>query len=315
MGETYCSTFADRLSNFGRRKLNSFRGRPQRNYQRALIGRNWYDPSARSDMPMLFIGGCGRSGTTLLREMLNRHPNIFCGPETSMFGLPFWPNNIAKMWNVDEAGIKKDVQQAKNLIQYADNFYSHHTNTVGKTRAADKTPNNVRVISKLLTWFPEGIFIHVIRDCRDVVCSLRNHPKEIIINSKIVPNNINRPISECATRWLNDVSSGLVYRNHPRYYELRYEDLAAKPEATLRSLCDFIGEEYSAEMLNPQASKQDNMNVGRLVNNQNSKEKISTQSIGRWENGLNNKEKYDFIDIAGELLVTLGYTEDHTWAR
>lgn len=304
-----------RLSNLIRRKIRDIRRRPQRRYQRELLKRDWYDSSARSQLPLIFMGGCGRSGTTLLRELLNRHPKIFCGPETSMFGIPFWPNNIAKMWNMDETAIKNSASKAKNIVEYADKFYRNHSHTVGKIRAADKTPNNVRVIGKVLTWFPQSLFIHVIRDGRDVVCSLRNHPKEIIVNGKIVPNHINRPISECATRWLADTSSGLAYRSHPRYFEVRYEDLVTKPEATLEALCEFIGEDFCKEMLDPGASKADNMHAGRLVNNQNSKDKISTRSIGRWREGLSYKEKADFIDIAGELLISLNYAEDHLWGK
>jgi len=266
-------------------------------------------------MPMIFIGGCGRSGTTLLREMLNRHPNIFCGPETSMFGLPFWPDNISKMWNIDEQKIFNQAQQADNLVEFAEQFYQSQSEQAGKQRAADKTPNNIRVIDKILTWFPNSRFIHIVRDGRDVACSLRHHPKQQIVHGKIVPSEINRPISECATRWLNDTSSGLVYRSHPRYYEVRYEDLVREPVLSLKKICEFIDEDYSNEMLEPNASLLDSMDVGRLVNNQNSKDKISSKSVGRWSQELSSEEKREFTDVAGELLIAMGYAEDYSWAK
>lgn len=303
-----------RCINFTKRAIRDIKRRPQRKYQRALLDRNWYDLSARSDMPMIFIGGCGRSGTTLLREMLNRHRNIFCGPETSMFGLPFWPNNISKMWNIPEAEIASQASQAENLVDFAGQFYQSQSNAVEKLRAADKTPNNIRVIGKLLTWFPNSHFIHIIRDGRDVACSLRQHPKEKIIDGKIVPTDINRPITDCATRWLNDTSCGLVYRGHPRYQEVRYEDLVASPEASLNKLCEFICEDYQPQMLQPEASVADGMDIGRLVNNKNSKDKISNKRVGRWANNLTPQEKTDFVNVAGELLLSLGYVDDHLWA-
>lgn len=315
MDLNYFASLTPRLRNFATRKIRDFSRRSQRRYQRSLISRDWYDLSARSEMPLIFMGGCGRSGTTLLREMINRHPNIFCGPETSMFGLPFWPNNIAKMWNIDEGTIKYEAERSRNLVQYAENFYSYHSSAMAKPRAADKTPNNVRVVGKLLTWFPKSLFVHVIRDGRDVACSLRNHPKEIIVNGQIVANHINRPISECATRWLNDTSSGLVYRNNPRYYEVRYEDLVTKPEITLRLLCEFIGETFSIQMLDPQSANTDSMDAGRLINNHNSNDKISTVSVGRWQKNLSYLERQDFIDVAGELLLSLGYVKDHSWVK
>jgi len=304
-----------RALEFLRRKIRDFKRRPVRKYEADLVKRNWYDLSARSELPLVLIGGCGRSGTTLLREMLNRHPKLFCGPETSMFGLPFWPNNISKMWNLDERRLISDAQAADNLVQFAEQFYIEQTARAGKERAADKTPNNIRVIGKLLTWFPKGRFIHIIRDGRDVACSLRNHPKEKIENGKIVPSLINRPIGECAKRWLDDTSSGLAYRAHPRYHEIKYEDLVSDPHSVLKELCQFIGEDFQPCMVDPDASQSDNMDAGRLVNNQNSKEKVSSRSLGRWRKDLTVDEKKDFEDIAGELLITLDYVDSNQWLK
>ena len=307
------SGFYRRCLGFLRRQIRDFKRWNIRSYERALIKRNWYDLSARSELPLVLIGGCGRSGTTLLREMLNRHSKLFCGPETSMFGLPFWPKNISKMWNLDEKILNSNAQAAENLVNFAEDFYIEQSSQAGKARPADKTPNNVRVIGKLLTWFPKGRFIHIIRDGRDVACSLRNHPKEKIENGKIVPSLINRPIVECAQRWLNDTSSGLVYRRHPRYHEIKYEDLVTEPEAVLIGLCKFLGEDYQPSMVDPSASQSDNMGVGRLVNNQNSKEKVSSRSLGRWRDDLTENEKKDFDNVAGELLITLGYVDSKGW--
>lgn len=307
--------FFSRVLRFVRRKTKDFKWRRARKYQAKLIKRNWYDLSARSQLPIILIGGCGRSGTTLLREMLNRHPKLFCGPETSMFGLPFWPNNISKMWNLNEQSIISEAQKAEHLIDFAEKFYTEQTTKAGKKRPADKTPNNVRVVGKLLTWFPNGLFIHIIRDGRDVACSLRNHPKEKIENGKIVPSLIDRSISECAQRWLNDTSAGLAYRSHPRYYEVKYEELVSDPQTVLNELCQFIGEAYHSCMVDPNASRSDNMDAGRLVNNHNSNGKISNQSLGRWRNDLTANEKREFVDIAGELLIVLDYVDSNEWLR
>ena len=313
LGQQY--GFFRRTLAFVRRKIRDFNRRRGRKYQAALVKRNWYDLSARSQLPIVLIGGCGRSGTTLLREMLNRHPNLFCGPETSMFGLPFWPENISKMWNLDEQEIILEAQKSDNLIHFAEQFYSEQTARAGKTRPADKTPNNIRVVGKLLTWFPNGLFIHIIRDGRDVACSLRNHPKEKIENGKIVPSRIDRPITECAQRWLNDTSAGLAYRAHPRYCEVKYEELVSNPQAVLNKLCDFIDEAYYPFMVDPDASQSDSMGAGRLVNNQNSNEEISNRSLGRWRKDLTVAERKDFENVAGELLIALGYVDNSQWLK
>ena len=81
----------------------------------------------------------------------------------------------------------------------------------------------------------------------------------------------------------------------------------------MRELCEFLGEDYQPSMVDPSASKADNMGVGRLVNNQNSKEKISSRSLGRWRDDLTENERKDFDNVAGELLLTLGYVDSKDW--
>ena len=68
-------------------------------------------------------------------------------------------------------------------------------------------------------------------------------------------------------------------------------------------------------MVDPSASKDDNMNAGRLVNNQNSKEKVSNRSLGRWRDDLTVDEKKDFDNVAGELLIALGYVDSRDWLK
>jgi len=251
----------------------------------------------------------------LLREILNRHPRIFCGPETSMFGLPFWPPNIASFWEIDEAELRLEVSNSVNLIRFAERFYRRQAIEAGKIRWADKTPNNIRSIEKILTWFPKGKFIHIIRDGRDVVCSLRNHPKEKFVNGVLVPLNNNNPIPVCANRWLNDTAKGLSFRGHPRYMEIRYEDLVANPESEIQRICNFVGEEYNSSMLDIRNVAGKTMKRGRLINNANAAQRITPRSVGRWRKDLTRTEKQQFIDLAGEFLIVAGYVNNHIWLK
>lgn len=296
-----------------KRLLRRIRNLKRHIYERSLVKRGWYDLSIRSLDEAIIIGGCGRSGTTLLREILNRHPRIFCGPETSMFGLPFWPPNIAPFWEIDEKEVRALANGSKNLIRFAEKFYRTATSNAEKVRWADKTPNNVRSIEKILTWFPKGKFIHVLRDGRDVVCSLRHHPKEKLINGVLVPLNTNNPISVCAKRWLHDTAKGLSFRGHPRYMEVRYEDIVADPESQIRRLCSFINEDFYPSMLDTNRVDGKSMKSGRLINNPNASQPITPRSVKRWQKDLSPDERKEFASVAGELLIATGYAKDHTW--
>lgn len=277
-----------------------------------LRASGWYDPSARSDQHAVFIGGCGRSGTTLFKEVLNRHPNLACGPETSLYGLPFSVDNIAAPWGIDRDELLSLQASSQNLIGFADRFSQRFLDQEGKRRWVEKTPNNVRAIGPILTWYPNARFIHVIRDGRDVACSLRNHPKERIENGRIVPLKTNNPMDRCATRWRDDVADGLAYRGHPRVTEVRYEDLVRDPASEFARVCTFIGESFDEAMLH--ASDNEPARVGQNLNNPGASSAITHRAIGRWERDLSDTERRTVDDIAGELLIALSYADDHGWA-
>lgn len=279
---------------------------------RAVMERDpWYESSDASEDAAILVGGCGRSGTTLVTEILNRHPRIACGPETTFFCDPPNPGRLSVMWNIDRGEIERMIAQSPSVVRFAETFFRRFAEGEGKARWADKTPRNVRVIPRLLSWFPRGRFIHVVRDGRDVACSLRHHPRTTIKHGKVVPASNNNPIGACARRWLEDTSLGLVFRGHPRCFELRYESIVGDPEPTLRALCDFLGEDFDPAMLDE--SRPDDKVEGRLMNNPEAGRRVHGSSVGRWRRDLSPGEAEDFDRIAGELLIALGYAEGHGW--
>lgn len=280
-----------------------------------LRAAGWYALSARSGMDAVFIGGCGRSGTSLFKEVLNRHPRLACGPETSLFGLPFYLPNMSEMWGIPISELRVMQDESSNLVCFAERFAHRFLSEESKHRWVEKTPNNVRAIGKLLTWFPNSRFVHVIRDGRDVVCSLRHHPKRRIVNGKVIPVHRNNPVSITAKRWVEDTAAGLAYRGHPRVIEVRYEALVSDPERVFSQVCGFIGEEFDPSMLAPAESHASPSRPGMNLNNPEASAGISPRSVGRWVKDLEPDERQTFVDIAGELLITLGYASDHAWTR
>lgn len=231
-----------------------------------------------------------------------------------MFGLPFDPDNLWPRWEIPEDELRAGEKGCANIVEFAEWFYRTYLlrGTVA-TRWADKTPNNVRVVDRLLAWFPEGRFIHVIRDGRDVVCSLRHHPKQKYVGGEIVAQEITNPISRCASRWLEDTSAGLAYEGHPRYLSVRYEELVSDPRPTMARVCAFLNEPFAEPMIHPNAESNDRRLEGRVMCNENAIKPISSQSVGRWKRDLSSNEQREFCDIAGELLIALGYATNHDW--
>ncbi len=289
------------------------RHRHRQRYQAQLIRSGWYELSARSTTAAVFIGGCPRSGTTLLRELLDRHSGFACGIETSLLIPGYDSRRIAERCQLERREVEQLAAQCRTLVEMADRFYGELAARRGKARWVDKAPWNVRVINRLLTWFPNGRFLHLVRDGRDLVCSLRHHPRQVLRRGRVRSVSTNQPIDQCAVTWHDETSQGLAYAGHPRYLEVRYEHLVGRPEAELQRVCRFLDEQYEPAMLIPDTTVAATAPAARLLNNPLAAAAISTASVGRWQRDLSLPERHRFAEIAGELLLALGYVKDHGW--
>ncbi len=171
-----------------------------------------------SETPII-IGGCGRSGTTLLSSMLSAHPQIFAiTNETHAF-----------------CGTRKTGKRNKfNLSNLYANFFFEKIPQPCK-RWCEKTPSNILYFQELLDYFDNRVkLINIVRDGRDVVLS--EHPSK--------PGEY----WVAPERWVNDVSASLPFENNSNVYTVRYEDLISEYEQTMRKLCQFLGIEYTESL-------------------------------------------------------------------
>src|SRR3990172_2465569 len=209
-----------------------------------------------------FIVGCGRSGTTLLRAMLDSHPELAIPGEsyfvvsmgrhrrryerdgrllTERFIADIVGHPRFRRWGLQETEVREALTPSPRgypgAVRCVFALYAHRE---GKERYGDKTPSYVLNIPMLARLFPEARFVHIIRDGRDVALSLRD--------VQFGPGDIR----EAALLWKRSVKRGMRagrQLGRGRYREVQYEELLDDPEVTLRGLCDFIELDYSEEML------------------------------------------------------------------
>ena len=275
---------------------------------------SWYDTRDTCPDDAVFIVGCGRSGTTLLRETLNRHPDLAFGPETAFLCDLVNPKRMSVEWDMPVGEIESMLRESASVVRFAERFFGRLAEREGKPRWADKTPRNATALAKILAWFPNARVVHLIRDGRDVACSLRHHPRQAIRGGRVVPINTNNPITKCARQWRNEASMGLAFRDHPRCTEIRYEDVVREPEPSVRRLCEFLGLEFTPALLSPSESEGE-ARAGRLIHNPLADSGVHDKSIGRWRRDLSPEERHTFCRIAGELLIALGYAPDRAWVE
>jgi len=211
-----------------------------------------------NDTPII-IGGCGRSGTTLLLTILGAHPHIY----------PF-PGETGAFLNWDSGG-KNEV-----AVPHLSGLYSYILTSkipTKSTRWCEKTPMNVRYFDKILDYFKKNVkIIHIVRDGRDVMLSRHpSDPESYWVNPD---------------RWVNDVQAGLKFIDHPQVLTIKYEDLILSYEKTLSKICNFINEKFTGELKdwfknsNLGGSPVQEHAWGKSIS-QN--QKLHTKSIGKWK--------------------------------
>lgn len=311
------------------------------------------------DRPIL-IGGCGSSGTTLLRELIHLNPRIYCGPELSflnkrqLYEQPYsqtreefrqyldqgiattaslsidwlpWSATFSHrreyrfLENSQNYGVTRDEllelsQQCSSFGGLVDAFFAKTLQQAGKLRWAEKTPTNCYCIQHFLDLYPQGLYVQVIRDGRDVVPSLvkRGYPAPIAVR-----------------RWMYDTACGLRFRGQPRYTEVRYEALVTQPEQTLQDLYAFLGEEPPAAL--PANPVSQGGRIDHATWTLQPGQGISTSALGKWKKAdYSQKEAIEELFYANrfsrhssrflglpanmngnDLLAMLGYDPQEEW--
>lgn len=241
----------------------------------------------------IIIGGLPRSGSTLLRFLLDASSHIISGPETSFFTLPLHqqqmkihrlvPKLSAKL-GIPEGDLREEILAAKTSYQAYDgisDLLAKHAG-VSKPCWAEKSPRNCFSYHWLNAENPEFYFISTIRHGLDVVTSvIDNHPKR--------GNEY-----WCPVQGYVDTMLAVYSFNHPRHIIIKYEELVAKPERILRDLFRFLGLAYENHIV--EAFNEDSVTSDlNKVNQPKLSCPIKSDWVGRWKNDKHKSRVDEFM--------------------
>lgn len=252
----------------------------------------------------VFIGGAPRSGTTLVLHMLGRHSEIATFYETKIVssllawleGTIFNPFDPENAWDFRlHEYFERDEIYRSFGVALAD-LFGRCAASQGKRLWVEKTPRNVLQVDALLEMLPGLRFVHVVRDGRDVAVSM--------LKLEATPDTI----PECARLWASYVRAGRsACRRHPECcLEIRYEELVTNPLSAVERLCAHLGVTVEPGMANIESLK-----VSLFEENWGSAAAPATP-VDRWRRS-SDFPKQAFKEVAGDLLVELGYEADADW--
>lgn len=270
-----------------------------------------------------FIVGCQRSGTTLLRLMVNAHPRLRV-PRESWFisdlmdQLPLdsplteQERELAfrlisnhhrwKEWEIADEKLREIIDSLESplLRDLVDAVFQNCANPENKPRWGDKTPPYLKEMDRLHQLFDKAKFIHIIRDGRDVCVSL--------LKTKW---NDRTTIEQIAQYWCEMVEAGIASGGRlgkELYLEVNYEDIVLQPEESLKRICDFLGEEFDGRMLDFYQSSSEELSEAQKQKQIHEKTKRPPKSSDayRWRREMNPMAVALFEAIAAETMDRVG---------
>ncbi len=276
-------------------------------------------PSQIQSLSPVFLVGCPRSGTTLLQQLLDAHPDIAIAPETH-FIRNFWLKRkdygdltndanyqalLEAICNIPEfvemelsiAAFRDAAQNVeRNYASLLDLLLEQFCQNRNTKIVGEKTPNHLLYMQTLQEFFPTARFIHIVRD-----------PRAVVNSWKTVPWSTGS-ISGDAEVWRRYMATARQSPPDSRaVFILHYEQLISESEECLKKLCHFLDLQFDVKMLNYHASRSTRVNITREPWKGNAVTPVSNKSLTRWQQELTKAEVATIELVAGEEMSQFGY--------
>jgi hypothetical protein len=318
-------------------------------------------------MPVFFIVGRARSGTTWLRSILNAHPEILCWGEGRLFERSFRRKDIeeSKLKNIPPNSLYGAFFESRDLRAWMDSsiwsmgkdtderlndltrlaidyFLADQLSKTDKRIIGDKTPFvSAEVVEEISAIYPEAKVVHIIRDGRDVAVSTIHHmwnyakceggiydleaeeleKRQAYRTGSLVPPVeslfTKERLARIASNWSTEVDRAVEAGTTllgDNYTEVRYEELLERPVEEVQRLLKFLGADNAEEVAIDCVEKS---GFERRSDRKRGQEDSASRSrkgvAGDWRNVFIEEDKRVFKEVAGGLLIELGYELDDSW--
>jgi Sulfotransferase family len=265
----------------------------------------------------LILLGVSRSGTTLLRVVLDRSPGLAI-PDESFFvpllarrhgrtiDVERFLDDVSRIptireWGLAPADVAQRLRPGTSTGAAIAAIFEAYADWAGKPRWGDKTPMYMRHLPLLEELFPDAQYVHLIRDGRDAALSFLQMPEGTFTRTWAHP----RSPEQFACLWRREVGDARELGRRvgeARYDEVRYEDLVADAETVVREICTFAAVPFEPAMLDYTGS----VDVSAKPHQQRLLSPPTT-GVRSWREDMPAADVAAFDAVAGDILGELGY--------
>ncbi len=267
----------------------------------------------------IFVVGCGRSGTTLLAVLLDRHSQIAMTPETHYLngfhrrhrdtaaGLDSHEKLCVALereprfidMNLDPASVLEKFRtyppDCKHLFRAMLEAYRDEHD---KPRVGEKTPDHLEFVPQIIEWFPQAKIICIVRDGRDVANSMM----------KVHWTRKDKRLQCMVWRWAAKTCLEYLDQYQDHFIHVRLEDLLRDPPATMTRLCRFVGVAFEPQQLESQTQtsvvlEHETQWMGKA------RQELDPDRIAAWTRNTTPQDKWMMNSMMGRYLERFGYPD------
>ena len=254
------------------------------------------ESSLKKTPPIVFVGGSPRSGTTLMRVMLDAHPMVRCGEETRI--IPRFIGYMGTILELEES--KNEAINAANGAYIYEIIKRHGRNA---SYLCTKDPTTLEYSEYLASLFPNAKFLLMIRDARATVHSVDS--RYINSGGYQIKN-----LRENFLNWNNLIEkmySQCVSIGSDRCLPVYYEQLVLHPERELRKILAFLNLPWNDNVLNHEKYIGSKISLSKTEKSSDQVVKpINLEGLDLWFDKIPDFILND-IDFLAPMLKTLGY--------
>lgn len=272
-----------------------------------------------NDLPVFFVGGLPRSGTTWLQQLMNAHPEVLCLGESH-----FMNDVVPELYNVLRTYTRKREAGSRTWAPGVVGPQPEHMGLVFQTAFAsiaaanlgdkdigrlvalgEKNPDNLFNAQRVWRVYPQARFLHIIRDPRDGAISgfarFRSRLPESMTRIEYV--------DAYSRDWVARISAGRTTASGRSYLEFRYEDLHAATTETAAQVFQFIGASTEPAMIDAaiESASFERLSGGRKRGEQDPASHYRRGEVAGWRDEMTAEEIAVAERNAGGLMAELGY--------